>query len=200
MPRRPLTSVDLRSAPSPTAPLLYGRGADLSAALQALITAMNSAALREAVMAESEFPLPGDMPAFLLVNQLIYRKTARPSDMADAIGTGRSNVSKIVRRLESAGLVGRMPDPDDGRQSVIGLTPAGYDVAKRIVAVSSDGYEAIFYDWTDADFDQLEALVVRLVANIDERLDHVIERAAGVRIQRPNSGASAVTFDRAEAG
>ncbi len=108
--------------------------------MQALITAMNSTTLRETVMAGSNFPLEDDMPAFLLVNQLIYRTTARPSEVADAIGTGRSNVSKIVRRLEHAGLVGRMPDPDDGRQSVIGLTAEGRQVAQRIVDVSSESF------------------------------------------------------------
>ncbi len=164
------------------APLFHGRGADFSAALQALLTSMNSTAVRESIRAASEFPLPDDMPAFLLLNQLIYRTTARPTDVADAIGTGRSNVSKIVRRLEVAGLVGRMPDPQNGRQSIIGLTPAGREVAERIVAVSSDAYELIFEDWTDTEFDQLERLVVRMVTSIDARLDNQIERTSGVSI------------------
>ncbi|MFD4323607.1 MarR family winged helix-turn-helix transcriptional regulator [Nocardioides sp. NPDC058538] len=185
MARRPRESVDLREVEASSAPLLNGRGADFSIALQALVTSMNSTAVREAILAQSDFPLPGDMPAFLLVNQLIYRTTARPTDMADAIGTGRSNVSKIVRRLEVAGLVGRMPDPDDGRQSRIGLTPAGREVAQRIVAVSSGVYEIIFDDWIDRDFEQLEALVVRLVADLDDRLDHTIEKTSGVRLPRP---------------
>ncbi|SEC55923.1 DNA-binding transcriptional regulator, MarR family [Paramicrobacterium humi] len=173
-----------------SAPLLRGRGADFSVALQALVTSMNSTAVREAILVQSGFPLPGDMPAFLLLNQLIYRTVARPTDMADAIGTGRSNVSKIVRRLEVAGLVGRMPDPEDGRQSIVGLTAAGREVAERIVAVSSSAYDVIFEDWADTDFEQLEALVVRLVANIDDRLDHAIERTSGVRLPRPVSADS----------
>lgn len=185
MARRPQESVDLRDVEASSAPLLNGKGVDFSVALQALVTAMNSTAVREGIMVQSGFPLPEDMPAFLLLNQLIYRSTARPTDMADAIGTGRSNVSKIVRRLEVAGLVGRMPDPEDGRQSVVGLTPAGREVAKRIVDVSSSAYEAIFQDWSDTDFEQLQALVVRLVASIDDRLDHAIERTSGVKIPRP---------------
>ncbi|MFB7252485.1 MarR family winged helix-turn-helix transcriptional regulator [Microbacterium sp. NPDC056234] len=185
MARRPQESIDLREVAVSPAPLLHGRGADFSIALQALITAMNSTAVRESVMVESEFPLPGDMPAFLLLNQLIYRTTARPTDMADAIGTGRSNVSKIVRRLEVAGLVGRMPDPEDGRQSVIGMTSAGREIATRIAAVSSNAYEKIFSDWSDEDFSNLERLVVRMVTSIDDRLDHAIERTSGVRIPRP---------------
>ena len=185
MARRPQQSVDLREVEQSPVPLLHGRGTDFSVALQALVTAMNSTAVRENILEQSGFPLPGDMPAFLLLNQLIYRTTARPTDMADAIGTGRSNVSKIVRRLEVAGLVGRMSDPEDGRQSVVGLTPAGRDVAERIVAVSRQAYEVIFQDWSDGDFKQLETLVVRLVASIDDRLDHAIERTSGVRIPRP---------------
>ncbi|MEV4954072.1 MarR family winged helix-turn-helix transcriptional regulator [Paenarthrobacter nitroguajacolicus] len=185
MARRPQESVDLREVEISSAPLLHGKGVDFSVALQALVTAMNSTAVREGIMVRSGFPLSEDIPAFLLLNQLIYRTTARPTDMADAIGTGRSNVSKIVRRLEIAGLVGRMPDPEDGRQSVVGLTPAGREVAKRIVAVSSQAYEAIFQDWNDGDFELLETLVVRLVASIDDRLDHAIERTSGVQIPRP---------------
>lgn len=165
-----------------SAPLLHGRGANFSLALQALLTSMNSTAVRESILEASDFPLPGDMPAFLLLNQLIYRTAARPTDVADAIGTGRSNVSKIVRRLEGAGLVGRMPDPQDGRQSVIGLTPAGREVAERIVAVSSGAYELIFDDWTDDEFAQLEKLVVRMVTSMDERLDHQIEKTSGMSI------------------
>ncbi len=183
MPRKPSTSVDLREVERPAGPVLHGQGADFSFALQALITAMNSTGLRESIMAQSEFPLPGDMPAFLILNQLIYRTTSRPSDLADAIGTGRSNISKTVRRLENAGLVGRMPDPEDGRHSVIGLTAEGHAVARRIVGVSSGGYELIFSDWTTEEFELLEKLVIRLVSNIDERLDHVIDRSAGVVIR-----------------
>lgn len=199
MPRRPQASVDLRDVPNPTAPVLRGSGNDLSTALQALITSMNSTGVRENILSQSRFPLAGDMQAFLLVNQLIYRGTARPTDMADAIGTGRSNISKIVRRLEQAGLVGRMPDPDDGRHSVIGLTPAGREVGQRIVDVSSSGYEVIFEDWSQADFAQLEALVVRLVADIDEKLDHAIERGSGVRIPRPPRPSAAAALEEASA-
>ncbi len=184
MARRPQESIDLRDKEPSAAPLLNGRGAAFSVALQALVTAMNSTAVRESILTESRFPLAGDMPAFLLLNQLIYRTTARPTDMADAIGTGRSNVSKIVRRLEQAGLVGRMPDPENGRQSMIGLTAAGREVAERVVAVSSNSYGVIFDGWSDDDFAQLEEFVVRLVTSIDDGLGHIIEKTSGVRLPR----------------
>lgn len=166
-------------------PTHHGRGGDLSAAMQALITTMNSSALREQIYEASEFPLQDDLPAFLLVNQLIYRTTARPTDLADAIGTGRSNVSKIVRRLELAGLVGRMPDPEDGRHTVIGLTAEGRVAADRIARVVGTSYDLIFENWSAEDFDQLERLVVRLVNDIDLQMEQSVERIAGVTLPRP---------------
>lgn len=185
MPRRPEVSVDLRSVDGAFDPLVTGPAADFSVAMQALVTSVNSTTVRETIMRESGFPLADDLPAFLMLNQLIYRTTARPSDMADAIGTGRSNVSKIVKRLEIAGLVGRMPDPEDGRHSVIGLTEAGREVARRILAVAHGSYDFALRKWTDSEFEQLTTLLVRFVADLDEGLDHGIELTSGVRLPKP---------------
>jgi len=167
-------------------PTRQGRGSAFSLAMQALITAANSSAVREGIYEASDFPLKDDLQAFLLVNQLIYRTTARPTDLADAIGTGRSNVSKIVRRLEIAGLVGRMPDPDDGRHSVVGLTAEGRVVAGRIAGVVSTSYDIVFEQWSDEEFDLLETSVVRLVSDIDRQMDHLVERVSGVTLPRPD--------------
>lgn len=102
MPKRPHRSVELRADPEELRSLVAGLSGSWAQAMQAFVTWANSTTLRELLMIQSEFPLAGDLPAFLLVNQLAYRGAARPTDMADAIGTGRSNVSKIVRRLEGA--------------------------------------------------------------------------------------------------
>ena len=190
MPRRPHASVDLESVDGALEPLVRGRGADLSTALQAMITWANSSSFRELLMRESGFPLRDDSAAFLLLNQLIYRVTARPTDMADAIRTGRSNVSKIVRRLEQEGLVGRMPDPDDGRQSVIGLTSAGRALGERILQVSLRLYGSAFGEWTTEEFDLFEALFVKFVAALDDA-GAGVARTAGVRL--PARGRSAAT-------
>jgi len=189
MPRRPHDSVNLESVPGALEPLLQGRGADLSTALQATVTWANSSSYRETLMRESGFPLADDSAAFLLLNQLIYRVTARPTDMADAIRTGRSNVSKIVRRLEQAGLVGRMPDPTDGRQSVIGLTQSGREMGQRILEVNERLYGSAFSEWTADELDLFEALFVKFVDALDDA-GAGIERAAGVRLPDRRSTAS----------
>lgn len=49
----------------------------------------------------------------------------RPSIIAERMVTGASNVSKILARLEGAGLVERTPDPDDARATLTQVTDAG---------------------------------------------------------------------------
>ncbi|MDX1674640.1 MAG: MarR family transcriptional regulator [Longimicrobiales bacterium] len=49
----------------------------------------------------------------------------RMTDLADRILLTQSGLTRLVSRLEDEGLVQRMPDPDDGRVTLAGLTPAG---------------------------------------------------------------------------
>jgi DNA-binding MarR family transcriptional regulator len=103
--------------------------------------------------------------------------------MADAIQTGRSNVSKIVRRLEAAGLVGRAPHPEDGRNSAIGLTAAGRQVALRIADAAGRLYGTALLDWTPKELREFERLAVKFAVSLNQATGSAIERAAGVRLE-----------------
>ena len=49
------------------------------------------------------------------------------SDLATAERVRPQSMAQTVADLESDGLVGRTPDPNDRRRALIGLTPAGRD-------------------------------------------------------------------------
>jgi DNA-binding MarR family transcriptional regulator len=119
------------------------------------------------------------MLAFLVMNQLAYRGAARPTELADAAHTGRSNLSKVVRRLEEAELVGRMTNPEDGRETMIALTPGGREVAQRIVAASETDFAEAIGAWSDTELEQLDTLLVRLIRDLDRRVDGEIQRVSG---------------------
>lgn len=163
-------------------PLVGENGPDLSTALFAISTWGNSTRFRELVVAESRFPLPDDLPAFLLVNQLVYRGAARPTDLADAIDTGRSNVSRLVRRLEGAGIVVRIADPVDNRGVVVGLTAEGREVARRIVDATRkiNGLDASA--WTPEDERDLSRLLVKLASALDANPQRPLTSVSGVKI------------------
>jgi DNA-binding MarR family transcriptional regulator len=105
---------------------------DLQSSVNYLAMWAASGRLRRDLMAASAFPLPDDVPAFLVLNRLVYGGATRPSVLADALQTGPSNVSKIVRRLEAAGLTARVADPTDERAVLVTMTAAGREAAERI--------------------------------------------------------------------
>lgn len=129
-------------------------------------------------MQESGFPLPKDLPAFLVVNQLIYRGVATPTALADATDTTRSNMSRIVGRLEDEGLVFRAHDPRDARGAMIGLTAAGRELGARIVRSTRDERDLV--GWTAAEFETLERLMIKLASTLDALPSHPLEQASGV--------------------
>ena len=153
-----------------------------------LVTWGSSTSYRERGMAASDFPLTDDLPAFLLINQLVYRGSARPTDLADAIGTGRSNVSKIVRRLEEAGLLLRGPDPRDDRATIVVLTTHGRAVGQRIVDALLVSQQGIANPFTPEEFAQLERLLLKFARAVDSLPGHPLTTTAGLSFdEAPNS-------------
>jgi DNA-binding MarR family transcriptional regulator len=61
-------------------------------------------------------------------------KTIKPSQLAEAFGTTRGNVSHCVSSLEAMGLLQRKIDPEDARAYQLALKPQGKRCALRVIA------------------------------------------------------------------
>ena len=55
----------------------------------------------------------------------------RLSELADVEGVNPTMLSRIVAKLEQAGLLNRSPDPDDGRAARVELTAEGTELNRR---------------------------------------------------------------------
>jgi DNA-binding MarR family transcriptional regulator len=55
-----------------------------------------------------------------------------PSELADRERIQRPTVTRLLVRLEAAGLIARAADPTDGRSSLITVTPAGRDLLNEL--------------------------------------------------------------------
>jgi DNA-binding MarR family transcriptional regulator len=57
-----------------------------------------------------------------------------PSEVAEVERIKRPTATRILRHLEEAGLVERVKDPEDGRGSILSITPDGRTHLKRLRA------------------------------------------------------------------
>jgi DNA-binding MarR family transcriptional regulator len=88
-----------------------------------------------------------------------------PSELADAERVKRPTVTRIVARLADEGMVERGPDPEDGRRSLISITPSGKDLLKRL-RNRKDAYLAQRL----ADLSERDVATLRRAAAILERM------------------------------
>jgi DNA-binding MarR family transcriptional regulator len=146
-------------------PVLAPDPLDLQTSLSSLVHWADSEFVRREIMAAVEFPST-DLLDFLAVNQLTLRGALRATDLAAALQTSRSNLSKVARRLAGLDLAVRAPDPQDERGVLLALTAAGRVTGRRIVEHNRSRLQETLADWSGADVEQLQHLLARFAATI----------------------------------
>lgn len=106
-------------------------------------------------------------------------QTGSQRDLARFARIEQSSMAQMLTRMERDGLIGRSPDPADGRSSRIYLTEMARARLPDACAVLFQGNRDALAGFTDEESAQLVALLTRLLANLD--------RAAGVK--EPSPGA-----------
>ena len=96
----------------------------------------------------------------------IGARQVRVSELAQCMVTDVSTVSRQVSNLAEAGLVDKVPDPSDRRVAIVGLTDDGRRAAEALRSVRLDWFAHLFADWSDADIQQLEVFLRRLVKSV----------------------------------
>ena len=148
-------------------PLVSSDPQDLLVNLEAMVRWADSARMRRELMDVIDFPLD-DVSAFLTLNQLVYRGASRPTDIADALGIGRPNVSRIAARLVAEGLIVRVADPQDERGILLALSDRGRVYAERILAIAIGRIQWVLSTWKPTDAVRLTALFARFAASTIE--------------------------------
>ncbi|MEM7409966.1 MAG: MarR family transcriptional regulator [Myxococcota bacterium] len=90
---------------------------------------------------------------------------ASPSLLVSRLQHSSGGLTKMLKRLEERGLVGRVPDPDDGRGLLVSLTPAGLRVQ-----------ESVFNAFLAASNDLLGSLPRREKRDLDTLLRALLDR------------------------
>ncbi|GII89026.1 transcriptional regulator [Sphaerisporangium siamense] len=88
---------------------------------------------------------------------------ARPSDLAGFFGVGKGTISRQLKVLEELGLIGREPDPLDGRAHLLDLTQEGRERLHRARTARQRRFYALLGTWPQED--------VRLLGRMLERFN-----------------------------
>jgi DNA-binding MarR family transcriptional regulator len=95
--------------------------------------------------------------------------TARPAELRDTLHLPAQTITSVLDQLQAAGLVTRSPHPSDRRSTIAELTPAGHRAIDRIcpplIDIETDCMSAL----SQAEQDQLIALLTRIQDRIAQR-------------------------------
>ena len=88
-------------------------------------------------------------------------------ELRNALGWEKSRVSHQVRRMQKDGLIGREPNPDDARSTMVCLLPAGRAAIEKAAPRHVEDVRRNFIDLlTPAELDMLAALNERVLHHL----------------------------------
>ncbi|CAH2598907.1 MarR family transcriptional regulator [Rhodovastum atsumiense] len=103
-----------------------------------------------------------------LAHPLVRDKGMSVKDLIEFLLLSRQNLTAVLDRLEGRGWIERVKDPEDGRSRLLRLTEAGVhtweEMQKPIAAFYSDALAPL----SDAEQEQLCALLDRLKGGLNE--------------------------------
>ncbi|GGP25506.1 MarR family transcriptional regulator [Silvimonas amylolytica] len=91
-------------------------------------------------------------------------KPLNPSDLAEATGESRANVTRICDELVAKELLSREPNPEDRRRIDLYLAPHGDELVKELLPKIQDYAFVAFQVLSEGERDQLESILKKLLA------------------------------------
>lgn len=110
--------------------------------------------------------VPLGLVATGVLYQVVESGPLRAASLAERSRMQPAALSRQLGILERAGCIDRVPDPTDGRGSVVRATRQGRAVHDRIQASDDDLFAAQLARWQPAELDQLADLLERLVTDL----------------------------------
>ena len=109
---------------------------------------------------------PADQPGLAhvgILGLLARLGECRATDVAAELGVGPSVLSRQLADLDAQGLVGRSPDPQDGRATLLRVSDAGAAQLSAIMARRAARMRERLQGWSEEEAQQTLAAVAQLV-------------------------------------
>ncbi|MFF2651752.1 MarR family winged helix-turn-helix transcriptional regulator [Streptomyces sp. NPDC058045] len=125
--------------------------------------------------------LPPECPAGSVAVLVLLERHGpmRIGRLAELLAVDMSVTSRHVAHVAERGWIDRTPDPDDRRSRILRLTAEGTEQLAELSERYVQALAGYLEDWSDADVDQLNALLSRLRDSFGDR------RAPSARLPHP---------------
>lgn len=91
----------------------------------------------------------------------------RVSALAERLGTDPSTTSRQTGELVKRDLLRRLPDPDDGRASLLDVTPTGHDVVAAMRQRRHEHLARAVEEFSDADLAEFTGMLSRFADGLE---------------------------------
>lgn len=108
-----------------------------------------------------------DRSARLLLIPLVRCGPVRQSALAELSHTDPSTISRHVADLVAQGLVQRLPDPADGRASLLAVTAAGAEALEQMRAERDRRAAAVLSGWETEELTAFTAALARFTHDLE---------------------------------
>jgi DNA-binding MarR family transcriptional regulator len=105
--------------------------------------------------------------SYVILNWLAHHGPARGSALAEAFHIDKGAISRQVQHLVDLGLVARTADPEDGRATLVSLTPRAEELLRRADAERRQQWEGRLADWSVTDLQSFAAQLRRFNSDIE---------------------------------
>lgn len=113
-----------------------------------------------------------DRAGYWLLYRISVEAPIRLSELADAVALDLSTVSRHMSHLVAAGLVVKVPDPEDGRACLLSLSELGRAALESVSEARRQVLAEAVADWSAGERRDLADGLVRLAAGLDASRGH----------------------------
>jgi DNA-binding MarR family transcriptional regulator len=120
--------------------------------------------------------------AQIILRQLANGGPMRASALAGCLRSDPSTVSRQVAALVKDGLLERQADPEDGRASILALTPKGVGVIAEHEQLRVQHFAAMLAEWDEGDLSRFADLLRRFTQDFERFSTNIGTEAAPRRL------------------
>ncbi|HEY5466382.1 MAG TPA: MarR family transcriptional regulator [Clostridia bacterium] len=92
------------------------------------------------------------------------------SEISKRTSLAKTTLTSMLDRMESGGLIQRLPDPENRRQITIVLTPKARTLNESYERISEEMNQVFYSGFSQAEIDGFEAALQHIIINLEKKV------------------------------